>query len=381
MHNQPKKQKMRKIIIIGLSILLVLGSVLLAKYFIDNKKKPKPRNNKIVKTVFTQEVQNSTIPLVITTNGNLVAKNKIDLYSEVQGVLKPNLKEFKSGTPFSKGQTILKINSDEFYANLQAQKSNLFNALTAVMPDIRLDFPNEYNKWLSFVNNFDLNKTIPELPKTNSNQEKFFISGRGIYSSYYNVKNLEVKLAKYTIRAPFNGILTEALVNPGTLIRPGQKLGEFINPSVYEIGVSVKSEYRDLLKLGKQVKLSNLEKTNTWNGKVVRINGKVDTSTQSIKVFIQVQGSNLKEGQYLEIDLEAKSEENAFIVQRSLLLDNSKLFIVKDSKLELITVNPVFENLNTVVIKGIPNGTQLLSKAVPGAHQGMLVKVYNETKN
>lgn len=372
---------MRKIIIIGLSILLVLGSVLLAKYFIDNKKKPKPRNNKIVKTVFTQEVQNSTIPLVITTNGNLVAKNKIDLYSEVQGVLKPNSKEFKSGTRFSKGQTILNINSDEFYANLQAQKSNLFNALTAVMPDIRLDFPNEYNKWLSFVNNFDLNKTIPELPKTNSNQEKFFISGRGIFSSYYNVKNLEVKLSKYTIRAPFNGILTEALVNPGTLIRPGQKLGEFINPSVYEIGVSVKSEYRDLLKLGKQVKLSNLEKTNTWNGKVVRINGKVDTSTQSIKVFIQVQGSNLKEGQYLEIDLEAKAQENAFVVQRSLLLDNSKLFIVKDSKLELITVNSVFENLNTMVVTGIPNGTQLLSKVVPGAHQGMLVKVYNETKN
>ena len=163
---------MRKIIIIGLSILLVLGSVLLAKYFIDNKKKPKPRNNKIVKTVFTQEVQNSTIPLVITTNGNLVAKNKIDLYSEVQGVLKPNSKEFKSGTRFSKGQTILNINSDEFFANLQAQKSNLFNALTAVMPDIRLDFPNEYYKWLSFVNNFDLNKTIPELPKTDNGNEE-----------------------------------------------------------------------------------------------------------------------------------------------------------------------------------------------------------------
>jgi len=91
------------------------------------------------------------------------------------------------------------------------------------------------------------------------------------------VKNLEVKLSKYTLRAPFSGILTEAMVNPGTLIRPGQKLGEFIDPSVYEITVSVKSEFKNLLQIGKQVELSNLEKTNSWVGKVVRINGKVET--------------------------------------------------------------------------------------------------------
>jgi len=371
---------MRKIIIIGLSILLVLGSILMAKYFIANKQKPKSKHNKIVKTVFTKEVQNSTIPLVITTNGNLVAKNKIEIYSEVQGVLKTNHKEFKSGTRYSKGETILKINSDEFYANLQAQKSNLFNSLTAVMPDIRLDFPEEYKKWQNFVSNFDITKTIAELPKTNSSKEKFFISGRGIFTSYYNVKNLEVKYGKYSLKAPFNGILTEAIVNPGTLVRPGQKLGEFINPSVYEIAVSVKSEYRDLLKIGKQVSLVNLEKTKSWAGKVIRINGKVDSSTQTIKAFIQVNGNDLKEGQYLEIDLEAKAEDNSFIVSRNLLVDNNKLYIIKDSKLDLITVNTVFENMNTIVVKGIPNGTQILAKPVPGAHKGMLVKVYNETK-
>ena len=366
---------MRKIISIVLAIALLGGSIMLAKYLINNKKKPKQKTEKIVKTVFTETVKNKAIPLIITANGNLVAKNKIEIYAEVQGVLENTVKEFKQGTSFNKGETFIKINSDEFYANLQAQRSNLFNAITAIMPDIRLDYPTEYTKWQTYLQNFNTNSTLQNLPETSSEKEKYFISGRGINTAFYNVKNLEVKLGKYVLRAPFKGILTESLVNPGTLIRPGQKLGEFIDPSVYEIAVSIKSEYRDLLQIGKQVELYNLEKTNTWTGKVIRINGKVDTSTQTITAFIQVSSPDLKEGQYVEVALQAKSEENAYEISRNLLVDNSKLYIVKDSVLDLVNITTIFENKNNVVIKGLENGTQILSKPVPGAYAGMLVKV------
>jgi len=371
---------MRKIISIALAIVLLASSIIFAKYLIDNKKKTKPKTQKIIKTVYTQIIKNKTIPLVITANGNLVAKNKIELYAEVQGVLERINKEFKQGTSFNKGETLIKINSDEFYANLQAQKSNLFNVITAVMPDIRLDYPSEYSKWQAYLKKIDNSKSTPKLPQAASEKERFFISGHGINTSYYNVKNLEVKLNKYNLRAPFNGILTESLVNPGTLIRQGQKLGEFIDPSVYEIAVSVKSEFRDLLRVGKEVKLFNLEKTKTWTGKVIRINGKVDATTQTIKAFIQVKGKDLKEGQYVEVALQAKSEENAFEVARNLLIDNSKLYIVRNSVLNLVNITSVFENKNSVIVKGLPNGTILLSKPVPNAHVGMLVKLATQNK-
>ena len=371
---------MRKFISIVLAIVLLAGSYLLAKYMINSKQKPRPQFNRVVKTVFVDEIVNADVPIVITANGNLVAKNKIELFSEVQGVLKTSNKEFKSGTLYRKGEQLIKINSDEFYANLQAQKSNFFNALTSIMPDIQLDYPNEYNKWQSYLQNFDMNSSVAKLPETSSDKEKFFISGRGIMTSYYNVKNLEVKLSKYVLRAPFRGVLTEALVNPGTLIRPGQKLGEYIDPSLYEMEVSIKSAYKDLLQVQKEVRLENLEKTKTWTGKVVRINGKVDLATQTIKAFIEVKGDDLKEGQYLEIGLGAKTENNAYEIPRNLLVDNSKLFIVRDTVLDLIEVNPVFESINSVVIKGLEDGTKIISRPVPGAHKGMLVKIFNENK-
>lgn len=370
---------MRKAIWIILAIGLVVGALFLAKYLIDNKEKPKTRVNKIVKTVFTEEVTNKPIPIIITANGNLEAKNRIEIYSEVQGVLQTTSKVFKAGSFYRKGEVILRINNDEYYANLQSQKSNLYNVITSIMPDIRLDYAKEYQKWQNYLTAFSFDKTTPVLPETCSEKEKFFISGRHIYTTYYNVKNMEIRYQKYTIRAPYNGILTASLVNTGSLVRQGQKLGEFINPTIYEIGVSIKSAYNDLLQIGKQVELHNLENTKTWSGKVVRINGKVNSATQTIEVFIEVKGNDLREGQYLEVLLEGKAEENAYEVPRKLIVDNTKLYIIKDSILELVTINSIYENKNSVVVKGLEDGTQIVSKPVPGAHAGMLVKVYNNT--
>lgn len=369
---------MRKILSIVLGLLLLLGAVYVAKTLIANKNKPKPKFDKVVKTVFVDEVVNKEIPIIITTSGNLTAKHKIELYAEVQGVLKPSVKDFKAGTQYRRGQTLLRINSDEFYASLQSQKSSLYNLITSIIPDIRLDYPAEFNKWQNYLEGFELNKATPKLPQFNSDKEKYFISGRGITTSYYGVKNLEVKLGKYQIRAPYTGILTEALVTPGTLVRVGQKLGEFIDPGVYEMEVSVNAEFADLLKKGNVVKLHNLEKTKEYTGKIIRINGKVDAASQTIKAFIQVAHKDLREGTYLEADLKARSENNAIEVSRKLLVDNKQLYVVRDSLLHLIDINPVYFSAETAVIKGIENGTLLLAKPTPGAYQGMQVKIFED---
>lgn len=371
---------MRKIVSIGLGILLLVGAFFVVNAMINSNKKKKRKAPKIIKTVFVKTVKNKEIPIVISANGNLVAKNKINLFSEVQGVLKPLAKDFKTGVHYRKGEVILKINSDEYYANLQAQKSNLFNSITSIMPDIRLDYPDEYKKWQNYLDSFDFNKTTPTLPQTNSEKEKFFISGRNIYTTYYNVKNMEVRLNKYTIKAPYTGILTEALVTPGSLVRQGQKLGEFIDPSVYEMEIAISANYKDLLQKGRKVKLHNLENTKSWTGKVVRVNGKIDQTSQTIKVYIQISSNDLNEGMYLEADLVAKSEKDAFEIPRKVLVNNNSVYIVNDSILQLVKVRPVYFKDQSVIIKDLPDGSKTLTKMVPGAYDGMVVEIYKKNK-
>ncbi|WP_343487947.1 HlyD family efflux transporter periplasmic adaptor subunit [Allomuricauda sp. d1] len=370
---------MRKVILSILAgVVIIGGSFFISRWIVNSKKDRRPKAQKVIKTVFVDTVENQTVPIMVSANGNLVAKRRVELFAEVQGVFRPGSKLFKAGQEYRAGQTLIRIDASEYYASVQSAKSNLFNLITSIMPDLQLDYPEYFPKWQQYLNSFDLDKTTPKLPEIESEKEKFFISGRGILTSYYNVKNLEQRLSKYTITAPFNGILTEALVTEGTLVRAGQKLGEYISTGAYELQVAVGKTYGDLLEVGKEVELTNLEKTKSYKGKVVRVNGRVDQASQTVTAFIEVSGENLKEGQYLEANLQAKEASNAIEIDRSLLVDNESIFVVRDSILDVIEVSPVYFGEDKVVVEDIPDGTTIVSKPVSGAYAGMLVKIFEE---
>jgi len=365
---------MRKLILAILGVLFITGAIYGAKMIINSKSKTRKAPSKVIKTVFVDTVKNTSIPIIIPANGNLVAKRRVEIYSEVQGIFKPGSKLFKPGEKYQKNEAFISINDTEYYANVQLAKSNLYNSIAAVLADLRLDFPEVFLKWEAYLKSYDLNKPTPKLPKMVSEKENYFITGRSIVSNYYTVKNLEQRLSKYTISAPFKGILTEALVTEGTLIRSNQKLGEFIDPSVYEMEVSLSKTFASLLDVGETVELNNLERTKKYSGIVSRVNGSINSATQTIAVYIEIKNSSLKEGMYLEANLNAKKEKNAIEINRGLLLDEDKIFIVRDSVLDMINVRPVYFSNTKVVLKDIPDGTIILSSPFPGAYVGMIVK-------
>jgi multidrug efflux pump subunit AcrA (membrane-fusion protein) len=369
---------MRKLILFVIGLVILGGSVFIAKNIIENRQIPTPREKKIITSIFTQSVQNGNIPITVSTNGLLTARHRFELYSEVQGVFEASAGDFKPGAYYKEGSTLLRINSDEHRANLRAQKSTLFNQIVLLLPDLRLDYPESFASWEDYVKKFDLEGTLQPLPTPQSEREKLFISGRNIYAPYYMVKNLEERLLKYVIKTPYDGVLTEALVTTGTLIRSGQKLGEYINPNIYELQVPVNSSYADLVKVGQNVDLHNIEKTKSWNGKIIRINSIVDQATQSIQVFILVSGKDLREGMYLEADLEAREINEAFEIDRKLLVGENQVFYVRDTLLQVTTIDPVYYKDRTVVVKGLENGMRILARPVPGAFVGMTVQVLED---
>lgn len=366
---------MRLFFSILLAAAIIAGSIFGAQQIIASKNTPRPVIPKQVKEVQVDTVKNGNIAVKVTANGNLVAREKVALYSEVQGVFVKGKRLFKTGQPYRRGEALIRIDPTEYKATVVSARSNLYNLITGIMPDLRLDYPEAYPQWEAYLKKFDLNRPVRPLPKANSDLESFFISGRGIESAYYNLKNLESRLSKFEISAPFDGVLTEALVTEGTLIRTGQKLGEFINTAEYELEVSLSKGDGDLLKVGKPVELADLEGKNTYTGYVSRINARVDPSSQTITVYIGVKDKSLKEGQYLQARLQSRDLEDAYALDRSLLLEGNQVFVVRDSILDVLTVQPVHFGETEVVLKGIPDGSLLLDRMVVGAHKGMKVRV------
>lgn len=367
---------MRKIIINSIGILILILGFFINKQMTKEKTEKAPEEKKIIPSVLVQKVQNQNLPLEVSISGKLSAKEKVELFAEVQGVFEPTGKDFKPGVAYQRGETLVRINSDEFRASIKAKKSSLFNTISSLMPDMKMDFPESYATWENYLSQFDVNSTLKPLPNYQSDKEKYFVAAKNVSVLYYDIKNLEEKLAKYTINAPFNGIVSQAMVNKGTLIRAGQKLGELIDPSVYELEISLGNAIADFLNIGDKVLLKNLDESKQWQGVIIRKNAVVEQSSQTKKVFIKVQSNTLNDGMYLKAFIKSKEQKNVFEIDRSLLIDERFVYIVNSENiLSLKEVLPIYFNKNTVIISGLNNGESILSKIIPGAYEGMEVNI------
>ena len=363
-------KKARKWILFVSGFLVIAISFQLSKKIIDSNPPPRKRAENKTKDVYIKKVVNGKYQVQIPSEGILQAYKRIQITSRVQGLMRAINPLFKPGQEYQSGQIIVKIEPAEFLANVISQRATLYNLITSILPDLNLDFPESYKIWNDYLKKFDLQKGVPQLPKMDD-KVKLFVSGRGVISSYYSLLNLEKILSFYTIRAPFNGVLVNANVTEGSLIRPGQELGEFISPGDYELMVALPKSYLSNIEKGAKVKVKSIDTGQDFFGIVSRINSKVNTQTQSVEVFIRIKDKRLKEGMYMQAYIDAITFDNVFAIDRGLINGSQELFIVKDNKLTLQKVNPIHYTETLAIIEGLLDGQQIIAQPMIGAYSGM----------
>ena len=368
---------MKKTLQIPIGIAIILFALGVKKLMENSKKTPEKKTEKTIKSVTTIKVINSTLPIQIQSTGSILAKERAVLYSEVQGVFQQTSKPFKPGVRYGSGQALIHINNAEFSASVKSQRINFKSLIIGTLADIQFDYPNKLTVWENYANSISPDNSLPTLPKSDNENFSNYISGKSILTTYYSIKNLETRLAKYTITAPFSGVLVSANITPGTLVSPGQKLGEFIKTGVYELELNVNASMTDFLKVGKKVALFNTDHSNTYQGTVSRVNSQIDRASQTVQLFVEVRSNDLSEGEYLEADINAQNVTNVFELNRSLIVGKNSVFLVKDSMLVKQQILIIHSNENTLIIKGLKDSSELISLPVPGGYEGMKVAVKN----
>lgn len=362
----------RRISIIAAIAVLVL-SVVISKRLGKKKLKEAIFTEKQARLVNVIRVKNTTIPANILVTGKLTAAKRIELFAEVNGLLLNN--NFKEGVSFSSGNNIAVIDDAEARAQIKAQKATFLALVTQSLADLSIDYPDDYKIWKQFQEKISFENALPAIPESNNAQVKSFLSGRNIYTNYFNIKSQELRLAKYKIVAPFSGVLANTAIDPGALVRVGQKMGEFINTSAYELEAPISLSDIEFVKIGDKVQLGSNDIEGTWIGTIIRINEKLDATSQSLMLYIQVQGNTLREGMFLNASIKAKPITNAIEIPRKLLFEGNKLYVLQnDSLLKLTEVNVVRFNKDKAVVIGVPENTTLLGQAVPGSYDNMVVK-------
>ena len=369
-----QKNTRKNLISAGITLLILCLGIFVFKSFSAQKTStigteipPEPR-----RTVSVQSFQASQLPNNIPIDGRLKAYESVTLSTKVNGLLLPTANEVRPGKFYEKGTPLFIIDSEEVALTIKAQKSALIQTITMMMPDIHFDYPDAKPHWDRYMDQFDINKPLANLPEPLSEQERNFIHSKNLHGQFFNIKSLETRLRDYTIRAPFNGTVTAVNYFPGALVNPGAALATLINSTLYELEAPVPYGALQYIQSGQSVNLRNDEGA-SWKGKVIRVGTQIDPVTQYVPVYIQVAGKDLKDGMYVSGTLQGGSMEDVASLPKSVFVNPGKIYTVVDSTLTITEVTQVKREDNTVLVKNLSPEALVVTSSQAGLYEGQKV--------
>ena len=364
--------KRRLTIVLGL--LFIVAGIGTCRKLAGSKTSP-PRNEAPAhaRAVRTLTAQNGPVRLSIPITGRLRATDRMLINAEVGGTLQRTGKVFREGMTFRQGEVLFRIDDGEVRAQINAQQSAFLRTLVQLVPDLRIDMPEQAAKWDAYLKSVPVDGQLPELPKLATEQERNYLAGRGVLDQYYTIRALYERRGKYVITAAFDGVVAAAGVEPGTIVTPGTRLGEFIAPGSLELETAIGAGELALVKVGDTLRLTSTEGPGTWTGRIIRTGESIDAATQTVKLFVRVEGKDLRDGQYLSGTIEAGSLNDAVSVPRSALLEDGALYTVTESALVKQPVAILHQGVEQAVVKGLSNGQVVVTDRLSGAFEGMRV--------
>ncbi len=372
------------------TIRLVLGLVILGAGIgmmngLISLKEEMPVSDKpsVPRAVRTEAIELGSIAPKTPVEGRVEALYRMEIMTEVTGNLVMGSKEFREGTAFRAGEVMLELDDTESRLALVAQRSQFLQLLSGQLADLQLDFEGRGEVWLEYVSSVRMDADLPDLPDPASNRERLFLANRGIVTSYHSIRSAEERLSKFQVRAPFNGIVVQANVRPGGLVRAGQVSGILVGQGDYEIKTAVHARYLSSIARRDSVRFFDENGIIVADGVVDRIAGNVDSSTQSASVFcrvssVQGQANAIRDGRFLTGEIRSRAFEQAFEIPLTWMHDDHQVYEVVNGELEERKIEVLFQSRSHAIGRGLDSGVRVLSESLTNAFDGMAVQSTTE---
>jgi len=359
------------------ALAVLLGSVAVFRQLTRPKTSAAKDQKDLSQSVVVQPVQNDSLPVYIQLDGMLRSAQKIALFAEVSGVLLPGRQPFEEGRTFEKGELLLRLDDSELRSSYLAQKDQFASQLDQLLPDILMDYPEQYERWRAYRQMLAKQVSPVELPAVTDERFLYFMTNRQIHSSFKNLQSVYARLEKYRLKAPFKGVLTSTLVEEGALVRAGQQLGELAGTRAFEFTPSVTPEEAALIRVGDEVVAHLPEGEREYRARVRRKNATIDPATQRVQLFIEITGEGLMDGQFMTGTLLGQVIPQSFALDRRLLYGRGYTYVVENNRLRRRELHIVHRGRDEVLVQHLPEGTLLPQKPIMGAYEGMPVHVIN----
>ena len=353
-----------------LVLVFLIGSLVGCQDKEDTKNPPESSRIEVKTRRFSPSSLTSEIPFV----GLAEARLSQSIVFEVPGILKDPTKKLVAGTKFIKGEVVAELNSERLYYDVLANRSRFLNNLSIVVSDLQLDFPQRAPVWQQYLNDVNIEETIPDLPTILDKTEKRFLISRGILQDFYQLKSLETQLNNFQFRAPFDGWVTEVSSKAGNMVQPGQPIGEFTQLGSFDVTTQVLLSEYDYLQVGLSVTMTSQSLANTFKGIITSINPTITKGTQAITVTIRVLSEDLMDGMVLTGSIVTDPIPNVVRLDQSVVVDDEFVYEVIDQKLVRKKINILRREKESVLVSGFDGEAQVVNQVMPIAYEGLSVK-------
>ena len=335
-------------------------------------------------TVSALTVQAQSISLIENLPGRVVAYRIAEIRPQVGGIVDKVL--FKQGSYIQAGQSLFKLNSEIFQADVKSNQASLNRAESEAA---RLQVLLKRYAELVTVNAIskqEFNNTEAEYRKAKADVAQM--------EAILSRQKLNLKYA--TVTAPISGVIGELLVTEGALVSQGDTNAMAVVQQINKVYVDVKQSITDYEKLQEALQHGNLSDAShhveilnsqgqpySVTGEILFSDTKVDPDTGDVTIRILANNDNQKllPGMYVRVNMSRAKVDNAILVPEQAIqhdISGKANVTVIDQKgqaqSKTVQLGQRYQN-SYVVTQGIQAGEKIIVEGVDRIQPNQQLKV------
>ena len=324
----------------------------------------KDRNTPLITTITTSEQKFNHF---IELQGNVKTKQNVLVYPEMPGIL--NKVYVKEGQKVIKDDILATIDDGGLSQQLLLLKSNEQLAKTT--------FERQKRLWDQQIGS-----------------EIQYLQAKTSYDSQKNAtRQLKKQLGKFTIRAPFSGIIDDVFKEKGTVVAPGPgaEIFRIINLSNMYIETDVPESYISSIKKNKMVEVNFPILGRSYDSSIRQVGNFINPSNRTFRIEVGIPNldGEIKPNLTAKLRLNDYSNSNAILIPQSIISENAKgqqfIYVVKDNKeknqvyAERLVIETGKTNGDFIeVTKNLDANVDIILEGARSVNNGQVIKVINK---
>lgn len=198
----------------------------------------------------------------------------------------------------------------------------------------------------------------------------------------------KILLSRTVIKAPFAGIISARLKEPGDIVAMNDHLLTFFDPEIMTASVRLPEQLHSRVAIGDgvNIRIDSLG-DRSFKAEILRIHPVLDAGTRqgTVEILLQPVPSGARPGQLCRVTLQTAKTERLLIPLKSLQFDTRGSFVYsldKTSKVQRTEVVTGLQIDDTIeIIDGVSENDKIVSQGFLGLKSGKTVRIVNPILN